>query len=450
MIPAGITRIAFGARFILLLLQEAGYEAYIVGGCVRDSLLGKEPHDWDICTSATPKEMKRAFSSLSTHDTGIKHGTLTVISVDGKPYEITTFRKDGAYSDYRHPDSVSFVTDLREDVARRDFTINAMACNKSGIIDYFGGMKDLEAGVVRCVGDADARFKEDALRVLRALRFASTYGFSIEEKTAAAIHRNAPLLNGIAAERIREELCRMLSGKGILKILLDYSDVFATIIPEIRPCIGFEQNNRYHQYAVYDHIAHAVANYTGSDTSVNIALLLHDIGKPLCYTEDERGGHFHGHGVPSRDLAEKVVDRLRFDNRTKQEVLELVLYHDSVIEPTPKIVRRWLGKIGEQRFRQLLCVRMADIKAHADGTQQSRIERCLALGSIMEKVIEENQCFNLKDLAVNGTDIMEAIGLSQGKKVGEVLNHLLDMVIAAEVENERQALLKEALAYAVY
>lgn len=443
-------KVKFGAQFLVSGLRKAGYEAYVVGGCVRDSLLEKEPHDWDICTSATPDEVKQVFEGSVTYDTGVKHGTITVLSADGKPYEVTTFRVDGTYSDNRHPDSVEFVTSIQKDLSRRDFTINAMAYNDDGLVDFFGGRKDLDAKLIRCVGNADERFQEDALRVLRALRFASTYGFSIEPETAAAVHRNAPLLGNIAAERIRDELCKMLFGKWVLDILLEYSDVIATVIPEIRPCIGFDQNNRYHQYTVYDHIAHAVANYKGNDLSVKVALLLHDIGKPQCYTEDERGGHFHGHGVPSRDIAEVVVDRLRFDNKTKQEVLDLVLYHDSVIEPQPKVVRRWLNKIGEKGFRQLLNVRMADILAHAEGTQESRIERCLALDRILEEVIANEQCFSMKDLAVNGEDIMRATGLPQGKAVGDTLRYLLDCVISGELENLSGALLKEAVRYVVF
>ena len=236
----------------------------------------------------------------------------------------------------------------------------------------------------------------------------------------------------------------MLLGNGVLSVLLDYPDVIATIIPEMKPCIGFDQNNKYHQYTIYDHIAHAVSNYTGKDIAVKVALLLHDIGKPCCYTEDENGGHFHGHGNCSYDISKVVLERLRFDTATKQEVLDLVLYHDTVIEPTTKTVRRWLCKIGERRFSQLLDVRMADIKAHAEGTQESRIERCIALGSIMSEVLEAEQCFALKDLQINGRDIMN-LGIEQGKRVGEILNSLLDEVISGALENEHNALMQRAV-----
>lgn len=382
-----------GAKAIVQGLRYEHHDAYVVGGCVRDSLLGVEPKDWDICTSATPEEMKEYFNRISvkTIDTGLKHGTITVDMEQCGKFEVTTFRIDGNYSDNRHPDSVQFVDSIVQDLSRRDFTINAMAFNPGGLVDPFHGRDDLENGIIRCVGNPDDRFKEDALRILRAMRFSSTYGFTIDEATSQSIHKNKELLLNIAAERIQAELCRMLCGKGILNVLLEYSDVIATIIPEMEPCIGFDQNNRFHEYTVYDHIAHAVANYTGIDTVVNVSLLLHDIGKPCCYTVDEKGGHFYGHGVSSHDITEKVLTKLRFDNKTKSDILELVLYHDAVIEPTPKTVRRWLNKIGEKQFSRLLDIRMADILAHAKDTQESRIERCVALGTISSEIIEQNQ-----------------------------------------------------------
>ena len=437
-----------GAEAVVLGFHHENYEAYIVGGCVRDSLLGKEPKDWDICTSATPQEIKEHLNrcGIRTIDTGLKHGTVTADMGQAGQYEITTFRIDGDYSDSRHPDFVTFTESIYQDLSRRDFTINAMAYNSTGLIDPFHGVDDLKNGIIRCVGNPNDRFGEDALRILRALRFASVYGFTIEGATAQAIHDNAWRLTNIAAERIRSELCKMLLGSGALPILLDYSDVIATIIPEIKPCIGFGQNNKYHQYTVYEHIAHAVSNYTGGDIAVKVALLLHDIGKPQCYAEDENGGHFHGHGIQSHDVAERVLDRLRFDNKTKQEVLELVLYHDTTIEPTPRTVRKWLHKIGEHRLSQLIDVRMADILAHAKGTQESRIERCAALGAIMSEVLEAEQCFSLKDLKVNGCDII-GLGVEQGKIVGKILNTLLDGVISETVENNREALLQKAVEY---
>ena len=439
----GCVCIPNGAQNIIDTLEASGYEAYVVGGCVRDSLLGIVPHDWDICTSAVPSEIESCFEDRRIVETGLQHGTVTIIE-DGVSYEVTTFRIDGKYSDSRHPDKVTYTKDIDSDLSRRDFTFNAMAYNERvGLIDPFGGAFDLIRGEISCVGNANDRFKEDALRIMRALRFASTYGFTISERTNEAIHINKKLLNNIAAERIREELCKIVMGKGVLGVLLNYSDIIATIIPEIEPCIGFQQNNPYHQYTVYDHIAHAVSNYSGDDQSVKLALLLHDIGKPLCYTEDEKGGHFYGHGVYCHDVAEKVMERLRFDNRTSDEVLTLVLYHDAIIEPTTKAIKRWLNKIGPQRFCQLMDVRMADILAHTKGTQASRVDKCNMVKAVLEQVIEEEQCFSISDQAINGHNIMD-LGVPEGKRVGEILKKLLDAVIAEDIENEHTALVEYA------
>ena len=432
---------------IITWFQNAGYDAYIVGGCVRDSFLNIQPKDWDICTCATPTEIKRVFAKngCKTIDTGLKHGTVTAI-LDGEPYEVTTFRVDGSYSDNRHPDDVVFVKNICQDLSRRDFTINAMASNSYRLIDPFHGQDDLKSKIIRCVGNPDDRFLEDSLRILRALRFASVYDFQIESRTAESIHKNRDCLTKVAAERVRTELCKLLCGKAALRILENFSDVISVVIPELKPCIGFAQNNRFHQYTVYGHIAHAVSNYNATDISIKMALLLHDIGKPFCYTEDENGGHFHGHAVLSYDIAKVVMDRLHFDNATKTAVLELVLYHDSLIEPTPKAVRRWLNKIGERRLFQLLDMKIADILAHANGTQEERINRCYAVGTVLSLIIEERQCFSLKDMAVNGNDIM-SLGVPEGKKVGAVLAALLDEVISGNIPNERELLLNEAVRF---
>ncbi len=432
-----------GAKYIIRILNMFGFKGYVVGGCVRDSLLGATPHDWDLCTDAKPVEIVKCFQDHKVIETGIKHGTVTIVLPDGN-YEVTTFRIDGEYSDHRRPDQVTFTDDLETDLSRRDFKMNAMAYGVDGLVDPFGGVGDLRNEVISCVGNPDDRFREDALRIMRALRFASDYGYQIEEQTAKAIHRNKDLLNNIAVERIQSELCKLLMGRRACSILMEFSDVITTIIPELAPCVGFKQNNPYHEYTVYDHIAHAVGNYRGDDISIKVALLLHDIGKPQCYTEDEKGGHFHGHSVPSHDLAEQVMRRLRFDNDTTNEVLDLVLYHDSVIEPTPKTVRRWLNKIGTKRFMQLMDVRMADILAHTKGTQESRIDRRNALCAIMEEVVKEKQCFTLKDLGVNGYDLINAFAMQEGKQIGEVLNYLLNEVINGNIQNDVHMLLDEA------
>lgn len=435
-------------RYLISILEEDGYEAYIVGGCVRDTFLNRTPHDWDICTSAKPGEVLvlMAEYGIRTIETGLQHGTVTAV-VDDESYEITTFRVDGEYSDNRRPDHVEFVDDIIDDLSRRDFTINAMAYRLwSGLIDPWGGYGDLDNKLIRCVRNPDDRFREDALRIMRALRFASTYGFEIEEKTAAAIHRNKDLLKNIAAERIQSELTKMLCGKGVLDILLEYSDVMAVIIPELKPCIGFDQNNPYHIYNVYDHIAHAVANYKGDDISTKMALLLHDIGKPHCYTEDHNGGHFHGHGVISHRMTKDVMDRLRFDNKTKEEVLTLVLYHDAEIHPGTRSVKRWLNKIGPEMLDRLLDVKITDIRSHSNINRGERIGICIDISDIAAQIEQEQQCFQIKDLAVNGHDVMD-LGIEPGPTVGKILNHLLDKVLDGELENNYEVLIEEAERY---
>ena len=431
-----------GAKHILQKLHAAEYSAYVVGGCVRDSLLGRTAHDWDITTSAKPLDMMRIFSEETIYETGIKHGTLTIRSCDNELYEVTTYRTDGNYSDNRHPDEVIFVTSLKQDILRRDFTMNALAYNEEeGIVDYVSGYTDISRGIIRCVGNADERFNEDALRILRALRFSATYGFKIDEATDRAIHRNKHLLSNIAKERVHDELVKMLLGNNILDVLLSYSDVISFIIPELGRCIGFEQNNPYHCYNVYDHIAHAVSAYKGTNPKVLLALLLHDIGKPLCYTEDERGGHFHGHAEISADMAERILTNLKFDNDTKHTVVELIRAHDMDIAPTKKSVRRALSKFGPDFMALLMDVRLADIMAHSSYLHDARIEKHTKRLEILDTILAENQCFSLKDLAVNGNDIMETFGLKPGKRVGEILHHLLDLVIADDIPNDKTELL---------
>ena len=432
-----------GARAILDALHDHGYEAYVVGGCIRDSLLGLTPHDWDICTSALPHEILTCFAATRVIETGLQHGTVTIVQEDGQ-YEVTTFRIDGEYSDSRHPDNVQFVTSLKEDLARRDFTVNAMAYDPTvGVIDYFDGEKDLSNGILSCVGSPDTRFGEDSLRILRAMRFASAYEFCIAPDTADSIHLNAHRLRNIAAERINVELCKLLSGKGVLPVLLEYSDVMAVIIPELGPSIGFEQNNRFHEYTVYDHIAHAVSNCPNTNIVVRMALLLHDIGKPMCYTEDSKGGHFFGHALPSHDMAEAALDRLRFDNKRRKEILELVLNHDTPIEPKPRAVRKWLNKLGPEQFLRLLDLKQADISAHAADTQSVRLNQLDKLRQLTVETIEAGSCFSMKDLAINGRDIM-SLGVSQSKVVGITLKALLNEVIDGTVPNERTLLMAKA------
>ena len=420
-------------------LNSAGYEAYVVGGCVRDSIMEKTPHDWDICTSATPEVVKSLFSH--TTDYGMKHGTITVFA-DKEGYEITTFRAETDYSDHRHPDTVEFVADLKSDLSRRDFTINALAYNnESQLIDMFNGLDDIRNQMIRCVGNADERFKEDALRILRALRFAATLGFDIEDKTSEAIHYNVHLLKYIAEERKRDELMKLLGGNYTTKILLEYSDVIAEVIPEIQLCVGFNQNNRYHCYDVYEHMVHAVEN--GITPIEKFALLIHDIGKPHCYTEDKKGGHFYGHPAISEEIAKDVVNHLKFDNDSKKAVLELVKYHDIEIPITKKSVLKLLNRLGEERALQLMDIKLADILAHAPGTQDALIEKWKIFNRLLGEVLVEGNCFSRKNLAVNGNDI-KALGVSEGPEIGRIIQTLMGEVMSEQLANEKEVLLNRA------
>ena len=430
------------AKRIMSLLTNAGFTAYVVGGCVRDSLLGYHPKDWDICTSALPEQMKEILSShYKVLETGLKHGTLTVVSDDYTHFEVTTYRKDGVYTDGRHPDTVTFVDDIVEDLSRRDFTINSMAYNDiDGLIDPFGGQEDLRRLLIRCVGDPKQRFAEDQLRVLRALRFSSTYRFLIDPETQAAIHDFAQHGFNVSAERIRDELCKMVVGYNILSVMVRYKDVFCSIIPEFVDCIGFNQNNRFHCYTVYDHIAHAVSNCRNkSDVEVEIALLLHDIGKPQCYSEDERGGHFYGHEEKSAELAKNVLERLKFSNDSKKTILELIRYHNDQIAPTKKSVRKWISKLGQEHLAKLLQVKLADIEAHSIETQDQRLNDCYKVKDLLDQIIVSDDCFTIRDLAINGKNIM-SLGVKQGPIIGMILNALLSEVLDEKVKNTEEDL----------
>lgn len=437
------------AKWLINELSILDYEAYVVGGCVRDSLLGLKPHDWDICTNAEPESIAHIFriQGLEVIETGLRHGTVTIHFPSGNNYEITTFRVDGEYSDGRHPDSVEFVDDITADLGRRDFTINAMAYNDAvGLVDPYHGAKDLRMKLIRCVRNPDERFHEDALRILRAMRFASIYGFKIVHKTAMAMQRNKELLCNISSERVRDELCKLLCGYNVLHILTQYHAIISEIIPEIKECVGFQQNNPYHQYDVYGHISHAVSEYKGGDISVRVALLLHDIGKPEVYVTDERGrGHFYGHPAVSHRIARTVLERLKFDNKTRDEILELVLYHDVDVKPSRKVARRLLNKIGADRVVQLIEVKRADILSHSDKAHGKRLSDLQEFAKIVENIVAEGECFKIKDLAVNGHDIC-ALGVG-GPIIGQTLNRLLGMVMDETVENNRDALMAETEKY---
>ena len=425
---------------IINVLQSNGYEAYVVGGCVRDSLLGKAPHDWDITTNALPDQTMKCFDDYKIIETGLKHGTVTVM-IGNEPFEITTYRIDGEYSDNRHPDTVKFVSNLKEDLSRRDFTINAMAYNPSdGLIDYFNGQIDLQSKAIRCVGNPNTRFQEDALRIMRAIRFASVYGFCIQTATAQAINDNKELLDNIAMERINVELSKMICGKGAKRMLLQFSNIISLIIPEFKDCLKFNQNNPYHYLNVWEHTVESI-NQAPSNNVLRLTMLFHDIGKPLCYSEDENHiGHFYGHPQISSDIAVEVLKRLRYDNYTLMRVRDLISYHDADILPKNKSVKRWLNKIEEETFRQLLDVKRADIKAQVEEYKDDRLKVLDDVENCLNQVLEQRQCFCIKDLMVNGHDLM-SLGIPEGQKIGITLHNLMDMVINDEIENDKEKLL---------
>lgn len=432
------------ANELIHTLQNKGHSAYIVGGCVRDSILGRTPHDWDICTSATPSEMLEIFKDRKIIETGLQHGTVTVV-VNDEPYECTTFRIDGMYSDNRRPDTVTFTDKLVEDLRRRDFTINAMAYNdEEGLIDPFDGMRDIEYKKIDCVGFAEDRFGEDALRILRAIRFAAQLDFTIMPGTNCEIHRQYKNLENISIERINSEFCKIASSDDFYVELLLYEDVFSLFIPELKDMIGFQQNNPWHIYDVFNHTIHAVEHCDSDDLTVRLSVFFHDFGKPHSYQDGEDGiRHFKGHGRVSADITDSIMKRLRFDNETRNNVVELVYYHDATFEVGKKYVKRWLNKIGEEQFRRLLQVKKADNKAQNLELSSDRIKELDEIEVLLDEVLQEEECFSLKDLAVNGKDLM-SVGYKAGKELGTTLNRLLQLVIDGDCPNEKEKLLQEA------
>ncbi len=428
---------------ILARLNGAGFAAYAVGGCVRDSLAGRTPHDWDICTAARPEEVHALFAAEDVRDTGLRHGTVTLVK-DGRPYEITTFRVDGAYSDHRRPDAVAFTDRLEEDLARRDFTINAMAYGPmSGIADPFGGQNDLAAGVIRCVGEPAERFAEDALRILRALRFSARFGYRIEPRTDAALRALAPTLSAIAPERIKSELDGILCAEHAGEVLRSYPEVLAVPLPEIGPCVGFQQHSPWHVYDVWEHTVRAVENAPKTPV-LRWTMLLHDLGKPACFTRGEDGsGHFYGHAKLSAEYAEAIGWRLRFSNDEISAVTELVRRHDGDISPEKKILRRLLGRMGRERFDELLAVKRADNLAQAPELAEARLRELETLRSLADEIEAEDECTNLARLAVNGRDLM-ALGYAPGPDLGAELQRLLALVLDDPGKNHRESLLAQA------
>ncbi len=422
-------------------LEYNGFEAYIVGGCVRDSILGKKPNDYDIATSASPAEIKKCLYGYKTIDTGIKHGTVTVV-VNGENIEVTTFRIDGDYEDHRHPKDVIFSSDIVDDLSRRDFTINAMAYNpRTGLIDSFGAQKDLFNQKITCVGEPSVRFSEDALRIMRALRFSSQLGFKIERTTALAIHDMKHLLKDISKERIAKELQLLLNGAAPCDVLTEFADVFAVIIPEVGPCIKFNQHNRYHVYDVWTHTAEAI-EHSKPLPYVRLALLLHDIAKPEHFSMDDEGnGHFFNHEKYSAEMAERILKDLRFPTETIDKVSTLIKYHYVTPVDDYKVVRRLISTVGEELFPLLLEVMRGDNRAKQSFCFE-RIQTVDAMQVKGDEIIAQNQCMKISDLAVNGNDMME-LGYD-GKEIGEILDDLLDNIIDEKLSNERNELIKFA------
>ena len=431
------------ADIAINLLQSAGFEAYAVGGCVRDSLLGKTPNDWDITTSAKPEDMKSVFADFHCIDTGIKHGTVTVV-IDGEPLEITTFRLDGEYEDNRHPKSVTFTSNLGADLGRRDFTVNAMAYSKkTGTVDLFGGQNDLKNKIIRCVGDPDRRFNEDALRILRALRFASALDFEIEEKTAQSLLKNRALLGNISEERIAKELLKLVCGKGAKRILTDFAPVLFEILPELQPMYKNSHDNPHHCYDIYEHTLIAVESIDPEPT-LRFAMLLHDCGKPAVKKFDENGvAHFYGHQRISAEISAQILARLKVSNKFRDEILFLVSNHDrwELYENTEKMPR-YLSKFGLDGVLNLLKVMRADVLAQSP-EYRYRLDQIADAEEIAKNLAAQKPCLSLSELQINGRTLMD-IGIPQGRKLGAVLAQLLDEVIGGVTKNTQEALTTRA------
>ncbi len=427
-------------NMIIHTLQEHGFEAYAVGGCVRDSILGRIPDDWDITTSATPMETKALFSR--TFDTGIEHGTITVL-IDKDAFEVTTYRVDGKYEDSRHPSEVTFTRCLREDLLRRDFTINAMAYNdKEGLVDIFGGMEDLENKIIRCVGNAKARFGEDALRILRAVRFAAQLGFEIEKETKKGIMELAPTLANISAERIQVELIKMLVSPNPAMLKGAYElGITSVILPEFDEMMKTEQETPHHKYNVGEHTLRALEAIRGEKV-LRLTMLFHDIAKPLVKTFDGKGvAHFKTHDIKGAEMTKQILRRLKFDNDTMYKVVKLVQYHDYRMPAQPKNVRRAMYKISEELFPYYLEVREADTLAQSAYLQEEKLQNIRDVKACYEEILEKQECVSLKTLAITGSDLI-ASGMEPGKEIGEVLNKLLELVIEYPEYNTKDMLLE--------
>jgi tRNA nucleotidyltransferase (CCA-adding enzyme) len=427
---------------IIQQLEAAGFESYAVGGCIRDTLLSRIPDDWDITTSATPQQVKSIFPR--TIDTGIQHGTVTVM-ISHEGFEVTTYRIDGEYEDSRHPKEVIFTPNLSEDLKRRDFTINAMAYNeKDGLVDLYGGIEDLNRKIIRCVGNPIERFTEDALRILRAIRFSAQLGFTIDEDTKNAITTLAPTLKNISAERIQAELTKLLTSPNPDYMRTAYElGVTSVILPELDKAFATLQNNPHHMYNVGEHLMHTLVN-TRNDKSLRIAALLHDIGKPETKTTDSDGiDHFHGHVEKGEQMAGTILKRLKYDNDTIAKAKTYIRYHDVQIEPNQKAVRKAINKIGKDYFPQVLEIKRADTLAQSDYYRKEKLATLDQLEELYNEILSQNQCVSLKELEITGSDLIK-IGVPRGKLIGEILNKLLDEVIENPEDNKHEILMEKA------
>ena len=420
-------------------LEQAGFSAYAVGGCVRDRLLGLEPQDFDLCTSALPEQTRQVFSDRDLVLSGLKHGTVGVIFPEGV-VEITTYRTEGGYTDSRHPDWVRFVDRVEEDLARRDFTVNAMAWSPSrGLKDPFGGAEDLKQGVLRTVGNPTDRFREDALRILRGARFAARYRLQPEDRTYEAMLQLTPLMDGLARERVFSELCKLLM-RAEGEDLLRYAPIVTQVIPELKPALGFDQHSRYHAYDLYTHIAYVTAAVP-RELPVRWAALLHDVGKPATFSRDEQGqGHFYGHAQEGAALANEILLRLKAPTALREQVVTLVEQHMTPLLPQRKVLRRRLSRMGQQQLKLLLALQEADMGSK--GADPSAEQFC-QVRQMIDELLAEEACLNLKDLAVNGHDLM-LLGIPAGKALGQCLQGLLDAVLDEKLPNEKEALLEAA------
>lgn len=432
------------AAYCIQALEKAGYQAYAVGGCVRDAMLGNTPHDYDLCTNATPEQICQVFATHKLVTAGEKHGTIGVI-LHNNTYEITTYRTEGGYQDNRHPDWVEFVGCIDEDLQRRDFTVNAMAFHpKTGYYDPLGGQKDLHNGILRAVGDPNRRFTEDALRILRGVRFACRFGLTVENDTMQAMKELAPQMDSLAKERILSELTQILCYLKELD-LLTYQDIFMQVIPELKPCAGFDQHNPHHRFDVLTHTA-LVLSQTDAVPALRWAALLHDIGKPQVFTRDEKGvGHFHAHAQVSAQIANDILLRLKASNALREQVVFLVEHHMDPLPDKKAALQKKLSKYGAQNLKLMIQLQAADKQSCGKQTEEA-YKTAQKLLKLTQQLLAENACLQIKDLAIDGHDLL-ALGFEAGPALGQCQKQLLEMVLSGTIPNEKEALLQQAKAF---